>query len=89
VKPHRKPPQKFAPTVDDVWAAETNEKCARAIATWLKGTVNTARPINTLKLEELKAMAENVVSIYLVEVSQRVAVAPTREERERAAAILS
>lgn len=83
------PPRKIPPTPADVWQAATNEKCARAIAAWLKATVNTARPINTLKLDELKAMADNVVAAFIVEASLRVNEDVSDEERERLAAILS
>lgn len=88
MKRHEKPLPPRPPSPSDVWEKATLEKCARAIAHWLKGSVNTKRPINTLKLPELEAMAQNVLSTWIVEMSQRVETAPTKEEKDRIAAIL-
>lgn len=72
------------PTVDDAWATATREKCARAIAGWLKQTANTQRPINTLKLDELMCMAEAATACFIVEASRRVADPVTPEEEKKA-----
>jgi hypothetical protein len=89
MKPRTPPPAKIPPTADDVWQAETNEKCARSIAAWLKATVNTQRPINTLKIEELKSMADNVLATFIVEASQRVRADVSDDERKRIEALLT
>lgn len=59
------------------------------MAHWLKQTVNTQRPINTLKLDELKRLAEHIVCTYLVEASLRLERASTPEEKLRLAALLA
>ena len=82
-----KPPKPPSPA--DAWQRATNEKCARAMALWLKETVNTQRPINTLKLEELVAMAENCVSAFIIELLRRPRDEMTKEERELYVALLS
>jgi hypothetical protein len=76
------------PTAADEWATATREKCARAAAHWLKETINTMRPINSLKLPELMALAENVTATWIVEASHRVGRAPTEEEDKRLMSIL-
>lgn len=82
-KPREPKFQPREPSPSDVWQAETNEKCARAIAGWLKHTVNVARPINTLKLPELIALTEHCLSVYQVEVSKRTTTATTPKEIEK------
>lgn len=89
MKPRTPPLAKIPPTADDIWQDQTNEKCARAMALWLKGSINTQRPINTLKLEEMKAMAQTVISEFIVEASHRVRADVSDEERQRIAAILT
>jgi hypothetical protein len=73
--PHKQRSEK-APSEDDVWLAATNEKCARAMARWLKGTINIRRTIDSLTLEEMKALAGVAWSTMIVEISKRAAVAP-------------
>lgn len=88
-KPRTPPPAKIPPTTDDVWQDQTNEKCARSMAAWLKATVNTQRPINTLKLDELKALAQNIVSTFVVEASHRLHADVSDEERKRLASLFA
>lgn len=63
------PPRKW--TADDEWCERTREMCARAMATWLKETVNTQRPIRSLTLAEMKNAVDNVIATYLIEESKR------------------
>lgn len=85
MKPRREPPLKRPHSSDDEWSESTRTTCARSIAAWLKESINTARPINTLKLPELEMMAEAAVSTWIVAASKRIPEAPdspkTREMR--------
>lgn len=47
------------------------EAAARDMAAWLKGTVNTQRPINSLKLPELINLATHVITSWIVRESER------------------
>jgi|WetSurMetagenome_2_1015567.scaffolds.fasta_scaffold783509_2 hypothetical protein len=76
-------------TAADEWHDETMEKCARAMAAWMKATINTSRPINSLKLDELIALANNATACWIVEASHRVGRAPTEEENKRLAVLLA
>lgn len=85
----RSPPQKIAPTESDVWQATTNEICARAGARWLKETLNTARPINSMNLVEMKCLAEAIISAFIGELSKRKSQASSENERERIGNLLA
>lgn len=61
------------PNPDDPFADALREGCARAMATWLKESINTQRPINTLKLPEMIALAEACTAHWIVEVSKHIA----------------
>lgn len=61
------------PNEDDAFVDALRESCARAMATWLKNSVNTQRPINTLKLPEMMELAEACTAHWIVEVSKRIA----------------
>lgn len=52
----KKRPQK-PPSSDDLWLDELHTGCAKAIARWLKSSIDLERPIKTLTLAELKRMA--------------------------------
>lgn len=59
------------PNPDDAFCDELRESCARAMAAHLKEAVNTMRPINSLKLPEMMALAEACTARWIVEVSKR------------------
>lgn len=71
----RKKPEllKREPTADDEWCAMAYESAARAIARWLKGSINTQRPINSLKLPELVNIAQSAIHDWIVKGSEREA----------------
>lgn len=53
------------------------------MAAWLKTAINTQRPINSLKLPEMVALAEACTSHWIVEVSKKIAaeeLSPTQRE---------
>lgn len=60
------------PNPDDAWVDALRESCARAMVTWLKESVNTMRPINTLKLPEMMGLAEACTAHWIVQVSRRI-----------------
>ncbi len=63
----RKPElKKREPTVDDAWCAMAYDAAARDMAAWLKASINTQRPINSLKLPELVALATHVITSWQV-----------------------
>lgn len=57
---------------DDEWSDKAMESAARAMAGWLKGSVNVKRSINTLSLSEMKGMAAAAVHEWIVQASHRV-----------------
>lgn len=87
--PRAKPLAKRPVTAADEWHNETMEKCARSMAAWMKATINTSRPINSLKLEELVILAENATSTWIIEAAHRAGRAPTEEENKRLAMLLA
>ncbi len=56
---------------DNEWLDKTTEHVAREMVAWLKGTINTARPIRSLNIAEMKALAGCAMAAYEVEVSLR------------------
>lgn len=69
------------PTVDDRWCARSYESAARAIARWLKGSVNTQRPINSLKLPELVIIAQAAIHDWQVSESKREAWIESQDDK--------
>lgn len=60
------------PNPDDQWIDELRESCARAMAAHLKEAVNTQRPINSLKLPEMLALAEACTAHWICQVSKKI-----------------
>lgn len=60
------------PNEDDQFVDALRESCARAIATWLKRSVNTDRAIRSLTLQEMMGAAEACTAHWIVEVSKRI-----------------
>ena len=70
--PRRKQPGlKRDKTDADEWADAAYEACAKAAAQWLKESVNVQRPICTLKLPEMKALAQAIIHKWQVIESER------------------
>lgn len=83
------PLAKAVVTIDDLlWKAES-EACAREAAKWLKLTVNIKRPIDTLKLPEIVAMTQHIISHWIVLASKREAPAEVTEAERDAIAFLA
>ena len=68
------------PNVDDLWAERVREECAKAMARWMRETINVKRPIESLKLEEMKNLAEACNSAWIVAQSKRIAEQPESDE---------
>ncbi len=70
MKRHERKEEK-PPSPDDLWMQQTNERCARMMAHWLKHSVKLHREIRSLRLEEMKALATIAVDTWIVAVSKR------------------
>lgn len=94
-RPHtnydKKTPKPVSREVDpaEVWAAATNEKAARAMAAWLKGSVHLSRIIGSLTLGEMQALASTANHVWIVEASRRRSVEPDPAQREKLQNLLS
>ncbi len=62
------------------WLDETNNKAARAMAGWLKAALDLNRPIASMSLLEMKALAHIARTIYEDAMLQRRRPAQTPEE---------
>lgn len=80
MRERKEKPPKYVPTPDDEWRAKRMESCAKAGAQWLKGSVNLMRPISSLTLPELTALAQNITDRWIVVTSHRIFTAPTSKE---------
>lgn len=58
------------------------------MAKWLKASINTQRPINTLNLVEMKLLARVATDAWIIEASHRVERPMTEEEKIRLEALL-
>lgn len=57
---------------EDVWLDYLRNECAKAIADYLKQSVNLQRPIASLSRAEMHGMAEAATSRWIVGVSERI-----------------
>ena len=67
---------------DDEWQAHVTREAAREIGAWLEARGRLDRPISSLSLRDLEAMADNAISRFIVLASRRV-----RERPEETAAL--
>lgn len=90
-KPDKKTAKPVAKEPDpaELWAERVNEKCALAIAGWLKGSVHLSRTIGSLKLPEVKAMAAAACHTWIVEASRRRFVEPDPVQKAKLQNLLS
>lgn len=58
---------------DDEWFAECDKHVAKAMAEWLKETINAKRAINTLTMKEMTTLARVATDTWLVLQSRRAA----------------
>ena len=57
---------------DDEWQAHVTREAAREIGAWLEARGRLDRPISTLSLRDLEAMADNAISRFIVLASRRI-----------------
>lgn len=69
---------------EDEWQAHVTHEAAREIGGWLEARGRLDRPIWSLTLHDLEAMADNAISRFIILASRRI-----KEKPEEAAAIRS
>ena len=69
---------------EDEWQAHVTREAAKEIGAWLEARGRLDRPIRTLNIRDLEAMADNAISRFIVLASRRV-----REKPEETAALRS
>jgi hypothetical protein len=57
---------------DDEWQAHVAREAGKAMGEWLEGRGGLHRPIRSLTLPDLEAMAQNAISTFIVKASQRI-----------------
>jgi hypothetical protein len=83
----KKPPVK-PQSRDDAWLAYMEIECAKAGVTWLKQTVNTKRPICSLNMGEMRALAQCITSTWIGLAHMRVLDEPDSVEGQEYAYLL-
>lgn len=66
-----KAPEKLSP--DDAWFAGCDKEVAKAMAHWMKETINVRRPINSLTSVEMTTLARVAVDTWITLQSRRPA----------------
>ena len=61
---------------DDEWQAHVAREAGKAMGEWLEGRGGLHRPIRSLTLPDLEAMAQNAISTFIVKASQRITERP-------------
>ena len=61
---------------EDEWQAHVTREAAKEIAGWLEARGRLDRPIRSLTLRDLEAMADNAISRFIVLASRRIAERP-------------
>ena len=64
---------------DDEWQAHVTGEAARAVGAWLEARRGLHRPIHSLTMPELEAMAENAIARFIVLASERIGMRPKRD----------
>jgi len=59
---------------DDAWQAQVTREAAKEIGRWLeaRGAGRLAKPIASLTMADLEAIASNAISCFIVHASQRI-----------------
>jgi hypothetical protein len=73
---------------DKEWQAHVTRAAAKAIGEWLEGRGGLHQPIRCLTMPDLEAMAQNAISIFIAETSQRIAQSPDEPESRRLSILL-
>ena len=64
---------------DDEWQAHVTREAARAVGAWLEARGRLHRPIRSLTMPELEAMASNAIARFIVLASERIGMHPKRD----------
>ena len=64
---------------DDEWQAHVTREAARAVGAWLGARGRLHRPIRSLTMAELEAMASNAIARFIVLASERIGMHPKRD----------
>ncbi len=64
---------------DDEWQAHVTREAARAAGAWLEARGRLHRPIRSLTMRDLEAMAENAIARFIVPASERIGMRPKRD----------
>ena len=67
----------------DEWHAYATREAAKAIGQWLEGRGHLHRPIRTLTLRDLDAMATNAIARFIVLGTERIRETPEDEDLTR------
>jgi len=70
------------------WQAHTTHEAALAIGEWLEARGRLHRPIRSLTMRELEAMAQNAISRFIVLTSQRIVQRPDDTASQRFSTLL-
>jgi hypothetical protein len=73
---------------DDEWQAHVAHEAAKAMGEWLEGRGRLHQPIRSLTMPELEALAQNVISRFIVLASDRVTEAPGAPESQKLSMLL-
>lgn len=73
---------------DDEWQAHVTREAAKAIGEWLEGRGGLHQPIRCLTMPDLKAMAQNAISTFIVKASQRIAQHPDEPGSQKLSMLL-
>ena len=57
---------------DDEWQAHVTREAAREIGEWLEARGRLEKPIRSLTMRDLEAMADNAISRFIVLASHRI-----------------
>ena len=73
---------------DDEWQAHVTHEAAKAIGEWLEGRGGLGRPIHSLSMRDLEAMAQNAISQFIVLTSRRIAQRPLAPASQKLSLLL-
>jgi hypothetical protein len=73
---------------DNEWQAHVAREAAKAMGEWLEGRGRLHQPIRSLTMPELEALAQNVISRFIVLASRRIADAPDESESRKLSVLL-
>ena len=73
---------------DDEWQAHVARQAGKAIGEWLEGRGRLDRPIRSLTLPDLEAMAQNAISTFIVKASERIRERPDESASQKLSILL-